>query len=116
MKELLSRAQELPCEYVVITDDRNGAYLWDKANATWWHSGIFEDCLRYETTGAGDSFGSGLVTGFIKEYPLADCLYFAAANASSVVSKVGAKAGILTTEGLKNWDKRKLKIEKISGN
>lgn len=113
---LLKKASRLPCEYIVITDDKRGAYLWDKKNATWWHCGIFEDSPRAETTGAGDAFGSGLATGFIRGLPLEDCLYLASANASSVVSKVGAKAGILTVEGLKNWDKSKLKIEKINGN
>jgi len=113
IKRLLEKAQVLPCEYVVITDDRRGAYLWDRANATWWKSGIFEDSPRFETTGAGDAFGSGLVTGIIKGETLEDCLYLAAANASSVVSMVGAKKGILKESGLSNWPKEKLNIEKM---
>ena len=111
---LLEKARELPCDYVVITDDRRGAYLWDKKSSTWWHSGIFEDSPRYETTGAGDAFGSGLVSGIIKGESLGDCLYLATANASSDVSVVGAKKGLLKTEDLKSWPKEKLKIEKIS--
>ncbi|HUV72147.1 MAG TPA: carbohydrate kinase family protein [Clostridia bacterium] len=114
IKDLLRKAQGLPCEYVVVTDDKRGAYLRAKQSQTWLHSGIFKDSLRLETTGAGDSFGSGLVTGLIKGYGLEDCLYLASANASSVVSKVGAKKGILKTAGLKNWPKKKLLIEKIS--
>lgn len=112
--ELLREAKRLPCEYIVITDDRRGAYLWDKQNLAWYHSGIFEGSPRFETTGAGDSFGSGLVTGLIKGDTLQDSLYLASANASSVVSKVGAKKGILTAEDLKNWPKEKLKIEKMT--
>lgn len=114
MGKLLEKAQELPCEYVVITDDRRGAYLWDKKNSTWWHSGIFEDSPRFETTGAGDSYGSGLVTGLIKGWSLSDCLYLAAANASSVVSMAGAKKGILRVDDLRNWSKEKLRIEMVS--
>lgn len=113
MRELLGRAQKLPCEYVVITDDRRGAYLWDKANLVWWHSGIYEDSLRYETTGAGDAFCSGLVTGLIKGESLESCLYLATANASSVVTMVGAKKGILRIDDLESWQREKLRTEKV---
>ncbi len=113
-KDLLKKAQELPCEYVVITDDKRGASLWDKKNSVWWKSGIFEDSPRVETTGAGDAFGSGLATGFIKGLPLDHCLYLASANASSVVSMVGAKKGILRDKDLSLWDKNKLKIERLN--
>lgn len=114
IKELLKKAQELPCEYVVITDDKNGASLWDKSQGFWLHSGIFEDSPRYETTGAGDSFGSGLVSGFIKGQSLEDCLYLASANASSKVTKVGAKKGLLRPGDLVNWPKEKLKIQRLT--
>lgn len=113
IEDLLIKAQRLPCDYLAITDDRRGAYLWDRANATWWKSGIFEDSPRFETTGAGDAFGSGLVTGLVKGEKLEHCLYLAAANASSVVSQVGAKKGILKESDLSNWSKEKLNIEKM---
>lgn len=114
INDILEEAQKLPCKYIVITDDIRGAYLWDRDNQTWWHSGIFEEARRYETTGAGDSYGSGLVTGLVKGWPLEDCLWLAAANASSVVSQVGAKKGILTAKDLPNWPKEKLRIEQVS--
>ncbi len=114
IKKILKKAQLLPCPLIVITDEWKGAYLWEKASETWWHSGIFEEAPRFETTGAGDSFGSGFVTGLIKGWGLLDCLYLATANASSVVAKVGAKEGILTEKDLASWPKEKLKIEKIS--
>ncbi|PIV00540.1 hypothetical protein COS54_02800 [Candidatus Shapirobacteria bacterium CG03_land_8_20_14_0_80_39_12] len=114
IKELLIKAQTLPCKYVVITDDRRGAYLWDKESSSWYHSGIFEDSPRLETTGAGDAFGSGLVTGFIKNLSLEDSLWLASANASSVITQVGAKKGILKTRDLGFWPKEKLRIEKIT--
>ncbi|MGB9637195.1 MAG: carbohydrate kinase family protein [Microgenomates group bacterium] len=114
IRDLLTEAEKLPCEYVVITDDRRGAYLWDKLKATWWHSGIFEDSPRFETTGAGDAFGSGFATGLIKKASPEDCLYLAAANASSVVSQVGAKKGILSVSDLSQWPRQKLKVEKMT--
>lgn len=113
-QDLLDRAKELPCEYIVITDDKRGAHLWDRNNGIWWKSGIFENAPRVETTGAGDSFGSGLVTGFIQNKSIDECLYLAAANASSVVGRIGAKSGILRAGDLKNWDRSLLNIEKIA--
>ena len=114
IKKLLKKAQALPCPFVIITDDRAGSYLWEKASQTWWHAGVFEETPRFETTGAGDSFGSGFVAGLIKGHSLPDCLCLATANASSVVTKVGAKKGILTEKDFASWPKEKLKIEKIS--
>jgi len=113
VNDLLKKAQELPCEYVVITDDRNGSYLHKKRDNFWWHCGIFEDVPKYESTGAGDAFGSGLVTGFIKELSINDCLKLATANASSVVSRVGAKKGILKAQELNNWLKKDIRVEKV---
>jgi ribokinase len=113
IQELMKKAQELPCEYVVSTDDRRGSYLWQSSAGRWVHAGVFEDSPRFETTGAGDSFGSGLVAGIIKEKSLEDCLYLATANASSVVSKVGGKKGILKETDLASWPKEGLIIEAV---
>lgn len=113
INNLLRKCQDLPCDYLVVTDDRNGSYLRRKGEDFWWHCGIFEDMPRFETTGAGDSFGSGLVSALIKNFSLTDCLKMATANASSVVSQVGAKKGILTTEAVKNWLDKKIPIERL---
>ena len=113
IESLLKKAQGLPCEYVVITDDKRGAYLWDRKNSVWYHTGIFKEAPRIETTGAGDSFGSGLVTGLVKEYTIEECLYLASANASSVVGRIGAKQGILRQEDLTAWPREELSIKKL---
>lgn len=113
IKKLLGKANELPCEYVVITDDKNGSYLHQRKTDYWWHCGIFEDVPRVETTGAGDSFGSGLVTGLIKGYSLDNCLKIASANASSVVNQVGAKKGILRAEEIEKWLNKNILMERL---
>lgn len=113
IKELLKKAQELPCEYIVVTDDKNGSYLYQKKQDFWWHCGIFEDVPRVETTGAGDSFGSGLVTGLIKGYSSENCLKIASANAGSVVNQVGAKKGILRAEEVEKWLKKNILLERL---
>jgi len=48
-----------------------------------------------ERTGAGDAFSSGFVAEYIKSGDMEKAIQFATANASSVVSKFGSKAGIL---------------------
>jgi ribokinase len=113
INELLRKAQELACEFIVITDDRRGAYLWQRNASRWIHTGVFEDSRRLETTGAGDSFGSGLVAGLIKEMSLEDCLHLATANASSVISQVGGKNGILKESEFSSWPKEGLVIEEV---
>lgn len=112
-EELLRRASGLTSKLTIITDDLRGAYLHQKGQAFWWHSGIFEDSPRVESTGAGDAFGSALVAGLMKEFSLPDCLKLATANAASVVSFVGAKKGILKASEIDSWLKKEIKIERI---
>ena len=111
IKGLLKKAQELPCRHVVVTDSQNGSCLWD--GRAWLHAGIYKDAPRIETTGAGDAFGSGLVTGLIRGLSLKDCLCLASANASSVVGQIGGKKGILRKGEVKEWMKKRLEIEKV---
>ena len=113
INEILQKAQELPCKYIAITDDLRGSYFWDRDKKQWWHAGIFEEMPRYETTGAGDAYGSGLVTGLIKGLDIKECLFLAAANASSVVSKVGAKKGILYVDDVGKWKDKRIDVTEI---
>jgi ribokinase len=108
VKELLKKAQGLPCRYIVITDERNGSYLWDGKD--WFWSGIYST-PKVEATGAGDAYGSGFVTGLVKGWEIKDCLRLAAANASSVVLYPGAKRGILKSTEMDGWFRKELKIE-----
>ncbi|MBN1646124.1 carbohydrate kinase family protein [Candidatus Woesearchaeota archaeon] len=53
-----------------------------------------------ETTGAGDAFGSTFVFALIKGYFVKKALHMAMLNAESVISRVGAKNGLMTFEEL----------------
>jgi len=55
-----------------------------------------------DETGAGDAFGSAFVTALIHNYSLNQCLSWAIHNSASVVSKLGAKAGILNIKQISN--------------
>lgn len=60
-------------------------------------------------TGAGDAFGSGFVTGWIKSKgDIKESLRVGTLNANSVVQKIGAKNGIL-----EQYPNRKIKIKQI---
>lgn len=76
----------------VITDGKDGAYVVDENQA--YQVGVY-DWKITDRLGAGDAFGSGFVAGYIKYRDTAKALQYAAFNASSVVTKIGAKAGIV---------------------
>lgn len=69
-------------------------------------AGIFKEKKSADRTGAGDAFGSGFLAGLIQktankgfkygEEDLKYALRLGAANATSVIERVGAKEGILT--------------------
>lgn len=56
-----------------------------------------------ERTGAGDAFSSGFMVEYIRSGDIAKAIQFATANASSVVTQYGAKAGILKKDDWGPW-------------
>jgi sugar/nucleoside kinase (ribokinase family) len=58
-------------------------------------AGMYQDVKVIDRTGAGDAFASGFLSQWVKGKSLKDSVIFASANSTSVVTKIGAKAGIL---------------------
>ena len=89
---ILNELQKVVKGIVVLTDGHNGvrARLKDRE----FNAGV-PDSPVVERTGAGDAFGSGFVSEYIRSGDVAKAIQFGTANASSVVTKFGAKAGIL---------------------
>lgn len=58
-------------------------------------AGMYEDVPVLDRTGAGDAFGSGFLSQWALGKSLKESIIFASANSTSVVTKIGAKAGIL---------------------
>ncbi|MDO5480766.1 MAG: carbohydrate kinase family protein [Candidatus Saccharibacteria bacterium] len=79
---------------VIITAGQMGAMASSPEET--YRMGIYEDLKVVDTTGAGDAFGSGFLAHYAAGKSFRQSLIFGAANSTSVVTKLGAKAGILT--------------------
>lgn len=84
----------------VMTKGPEGVVVSDGKNI---YSAGIPDSPVVERTGAGDAFSSGFVVEYIKSGDVAKAIQFATANASSVVTQYGAKAGILKKDDWGPW-------------
>jgi len=91
--ELLKNLRIMGADNVVITDGKNGAWAFD---GTHQYRMKANNVKIKETTGAGDSFASGVVAGLIYKNKLEWGLSLGMANATSVVKRLGAKNKLLT--------------------
>lgn len=77
----------------IISDGPNGVLASDGKTIV--RAGMYEDVPVVDRTGAGDAFGSGFLSQWAMGKSLKESIVFASANSTSVVTKVGAKPGIL---------------------
>jgi len=103
-RDSVSRAAHA-CPYVVGTDGPAGAYA--AAGGKLYQAGQYQKVKGIDRTGAGDAFGSGFVAALAKGAGIEDALTLASANATSVVTQIGSKPGILKTSRVKRM---KLKV------
>ena len=96
------------CPYVVGTNGPQGSYA--AASGKLYQAGEYQKVKVVDRLGAGDAFGSGFVAALAKGLPIEDALSLASANASGVVSQIGAKTGILKTSRIKRM---RLKITEL---
>jgi ribokinase len=80
-------------EVAVVSDGPNGVVATDGKTVV--RAGMYEDVKVVDRTGAGDAFGSGFLSQWAQGSSLKDAVIFASANSTSVVTKIGAKGGIL---------------------
>jgi sugar/nucleoside kinase (ribokinase family) len=84
--------------YVIVTDGPKGSVASDR-----WHivkAGMYEDVPVVDRSGAGDAFSSGFTAMIAAGESLEWAVTYASANSTSVVSKIGAKTGILHLDDL----------------
>ncbi len=77
----------------IVSDGPDGVVATDGKTVV--RGGMYEDVKVIDRTGAGDAFGSGFLSQLSQGKSLKQCVIFASANSTSVVTKIGAKAGIL---------------------
>lgn len=77
----------------IISDGPNGVVASDGKTIV--RAGMYEDVPVIDRTGAGDAFGSGFLSQWAQGKSLKEAIVFASANSTSVVTKIGAKEGIL---------------------
>lgn len=92
-KEVLKMGPKI----VVITDGANGVYVANKEQVLF-HKSIKTKII--DTLGAGDAFGSCFVASVALGFSIEQSLQNGIINSSSVISHVGAKAGLLTKNEL----------------
>jgi sugar/nucleoside kinase (ribokinase family) len=77
----------------IVSDGPNGVVATDGETVV--RAGMYEDVKVIDRTGAGDAFGSGFLSQWAQGRSLKEAIVFASANSTSVVTMIGAKAGIL---------------------
>ncbi len=91
-REILQKANK-HVDLVLLTDGPNGSFASDGVHM--FAAGMYEDVAVVDRLGAGDAFTSGFVTRIAEGHSIEQALTYASANSTSVVSKIGAKTGIL---------------------
>jgi len=92
LEELVRHALHL-VPVVIVSDGPNGVVASDGKTIV--RAGMYEDVKVVDRTGAGDAFASGFLSQWVQGKSLKEAIIFASANSTSVVMKIGAKAGIL---------------------
>jgi sugar/nucleoside kinase (ribokinase family) len=78
---------------VVVTDGPRGSYV--IGNQHIYKAGMYKDVPVIDRAGAGDAFCSGFVAMLANRETIEMAIAYGSANSTSVVGKIGAKAGIL---------------------
>lgn len=117
--EIFKTADGLIGGIFVMTKGPNGVVVSDGENL--YRAGV-PDSPIIERTGAGDAFSSGFVSEYIRSTAdnrlstsevITKAIRFATANASSVVTQYGAKAGILKKDDWGPWPLVEVSVSKL---
>jgi len=109
--EIFSKMDELVKGIVVMTKGPRGVEVSDGKNH--YLAGV-PDSPVVDRTGAGDSFGTGFVSGYIQSGgDIGRAIQLGAANATSVVRYFGSKKGLLKKGDWGDYPKVEVKIKKI---
>lgn len=100
-KKLMDMLHALGPKVIVTTDGFDGAYAREE-DGTYWFMPIYPH-KPFERTGAGDAFESTITACLAMGKTLEEALLWAPINAMSVTQKIGAQAGLLSQEQIKEY-------------
>jgi sugar/nucleoside kinase (ribokinase family) len=93
MKKLLKGLANLGPRMVVITNSKEGSFGYD--GEKYYKLATFPAKIL-ETTGAGDSYATGVLAGLLHGNTLPEAMRWGTANSASVVEHIGPQEGLLT--------------------
>ncbi len=94
----------LGTKIVVITDGRNGSYVFD--GKTHYQMGIYTHAPVIERTGAGDSYAVGFISARMDGKDISEAMRRGNVNSTSVISKIGPQDGLLKKTQLKRFERK----------
>ncbi len=98
LKKLLTELSDLGPKIVIITDAANGSVA--KEGESYYQLKVFPAKL-VEMTGAGDAYATGVLTALCHGEDLPEAMRWGAANSASVIEQIGAQAGLLNLDQMK---------------
>jgi ribokinase len=102
IKDLADGLHALGSKIVVITDGPNGSYASTDGKLLVMPN-YPDPAPPYDRTGAGDAFASTILAALAHGESLDTALLWAPINSMSVVQKLGAQAGLLSTDELEKY-------------
>lgn len=107
---LLNSLKNISGGVVVLTDGENGCWAIDGSDV-FFSKVVVENIV--DTLGAGDSFSSGFLAGYISNKSVEESLKMGMANGGNVILYYGAKQGLLSKNNIKELAE-KIKIKKLN--
>jgi ribokinase len=96
---LLNELQRIGVRMIVLTDGAKGSWAMDEFGRI--HMQGLVKGKVVERTGAGDGYTSGFLGAMLSGRCVPDAMVWGATNATAVVGAIGAQAGLLTREEMK---------------
>lgn len=107
---LLNSLREINKSVVVLTDGENGSWV-ARENEIFFAKVVVDNPV--DILGAGDSFSSGFLAGYINGKDISESLKMGIANGINVIMHYGAKEGLLNKNNMEEFVK-KVEVKKIS--
>jgi sugar/nucleoside kinase (ribokinase family) len=101
LQDLMEKLQKLGPKTIVMTNGRHGSYALDEKHEVHYQEMYPGEVV--ERTGAGDAFASGFLAAAVHGECLPNSMLWGSINAASVVGHIGAQAGLLRKDEIKEF-------------